>query len=83
MANELDPAPAPKKWYTSKVFWVNILALVVMIFPKGKAFVDQYFGLDNAAMGWAVINMVLRLLTKGKVEISLLILFFVCGAMLA
>jgi len=63
-----DPI-APKPIYLSKTFWLQILAIVVVLVPKANEFVSQYFGMDNAAVGWGLINIILRLVSKGKVEI--------------
>ena len=54
-----------KKWYTSKTLWVNFLGIV------GIAF----FGIGEIppellAMGLAVINMILRWITKGPVTFT-------------
>lgn len=68
MADEIVvPVPA-KKWYESKTFWVQVLMLVVMIVPQAQGFVSEYF--SEIGMGWALINIVLRLITKGKVELK-------------
>lgn len=68
MADEIVvPAPAPKKWYVSKTFWVNFLMLIVMIVPQSEVFVKEYF--SEIGMGWALVNIVLRLISKGKIEI--------------
>jgi len=65
-ATAVVPVPA-KKWYMSKTFWVQVLMLAVVIYPGAEPFVKEYF--SEIGMGWALINIVLRLITKGKVEI--------------
>lgn len=61
-----------KKWYTSKTILVNILmgvAMIVAVFsPSASDFIKNYFA--EAGTAWALINVVLRLVTKNKVEIS-------------
>lgn len=61
-----------KPWYSSKTILVNIVmgvALIVAQFnPSAAAFIKDYLGEAGAA--WAVINVILRLVTKDKVSIS-------------
>lgn len=59
--------PVPKKWYQSKKFYVQLLMLLVMIVPAAQPFVSEYF--SEIGMGWALVNIVLRLVSKGKVEL--------------
>lgn len=60
---------APKPWYTSKTIWTNLIMAVTVIFWPG---VNDWVAanLDTVAIGWTVINTILRLLTKGSVQIS-------------
>jgi uncharacterized membrane protein YvlD (DUF360 family) len=56
----------PKEWYKSKVFWFNVLALIVML---ASAFGFEGFELDAqwqevGAVLISVINLVLRFLTQ-------------------
>lgn len=57
-----------KPWYTSKTIWVNALGLVAMIVPQSSAFISEHF--SAVGIGWSLINVVLRLVTKGKIEIA-------------
>lgn len=61
-----------KPWYLSKTILANILmgiALIVAQFkPGAQEFVQQYLGVAGSA--WAFINIVLRLVTKDKIEIT-------------
>ena len=54
-----------KKWYLSKTFWVNIIAIIAII-------AQQQFGhpinADVQIYLLSAINLVLRTLTKEKLE---------------
>lgn len=63
---EVTPV-APKPWYLSKTIWVNVLGLVALIVPQSAAFIGEHFA--AAGMGWTLINVVLRLISSGKVEL--------------
>lgn len=54
-----------KKWYTSKVLWTNVLAIVAIIFQgvTGK----EVINIEIQTTALAVINMILRLVTKQPV----------------
>jgi hypothetical protein len=58
-----------KPWYLSKTILVNILmgiALIVAQFsPSAAEFIRTYFA--EAGTAWALVNIVLRLLTKKEV----------------
>lgn len=62
-----------KKWFESKVALFNlvmaVLAAVAVISPQvaepAKVFVQQYFA--EAGLGWALINIVLRLFKSNVV----------------
>jgi len=56
-----------KSLFKSKTFWLQVLGLVVVLVPSTHAFVEA--NLSAAGMGWAMINVVLRLITKDKVQI--------------
>jgi len=58
-----------KPWYLSKTLWIQALGIVALIVPASAAFIQEYFA--EAGMGWALINMVLRLISKDKIEISM------------
>ncbi len=56
-----------KKWYLSKTLWVNILA-------TAAAAAEKYFGIGVGAEEQmailAIINLILRLVTKDKLVIK-------------
>jgi hypothetical protein len=54
-----------KKWYHSKILWVNFLALLATIIQAWTGFVvsPEYQGL-----ALTVINMILRAITNEKIE---------------
>ena len=57
-----------KVWYLSKTFWVNFIGLVAMIIPAVQDAVSKDPELIiSVIMG---LNLVLRLVTKGKLVIS-------------
>jgi len=61
-----------KPWYLSKTVWVNILAAIALVVahfsPTVSNLIKQYF--SEVGSAWVVVNLVLRWLTKGKIEIS-------------
>jgi inactivated superfamily I helicase len=57
-----------KPWYLSKTLWVQVLAIVAIVVPSSAEFIKEYF--SELGMGWALINMILRLVTKDKIEIG-------------
>lgn len=57
-----------KSWYLSKTLWMQALAIVAMIVPASAAFIQEYF--SEVGIGWALINMILRLISKDQIEIS-------------
>ena len=57
-----------KPWYLSKTLWMQVLAIVAVIVPASGKIIQEYF--TEAGIGWALINMVLRLISKDKIEIS-------------
>lgn len=57
-----------KPWYLSKTLWMQVLAIVAIIIPASAEFIKQYFA--EAGIGWALINMILRLVSKDQIEIS-------------
>lgn len=56
-----------KPFYLSKTFWSNVIlgVIVVMLPEPAKA----YFTADNVAYLFAGVNMLLRLISKGAVEL--------------
>ena len=61
-----------KPFYLSKTFYVNLLAIVALIagskFPAVDSFIKSYF--LELGSGWAVVNMVLRAVSKDKLSIG-------------
>jgi len=58
-----------KKAYASKTMWVNLLAALFAIadYSQGTNFLNQYA--SQIAMGWGVLNMALRAITKDKIQL--------------
>ena len=54
-----------KMWYTSRTLWVNILAIGAMI---GGGVSGMDIPPEAAVSGLAIINMILRKVTKTKVD---------------
>lgn len=61
-----------KPIYLSKTFWVQIIGLLILLvgtkIPAVATFLQEQF--VTVGTGWAVVNVLLRLVTKGKVEIA-------------
>lgn len=57
-----------KTFWQSKTFWVQVLGVVAIAVPASREFIQHNLGESGAA--WAVINVVLRLVSKDKVSIS-------------
>lgn len=56
-----------KSIFKSKTFWIQILGIVAVVVPATSGFISENLGASGAA--WAIINVVLRLITKEKVQI--------------
>jgi len=57
-----------KKWYRSKTIWTNTIAIVVMVLVNlGLTEVSQEIATAEASI-LAVINLVLRIVTKQGLE---------------
>ena len=56
-----------KKIFQSKTFWMQVLGLVAVMVPQSASFIAEHLGASGAI--WAVVNVVLRLVTKEKVQI--------------
>lgn len=60
-----------KAWYLSKTLWVQVLGVVAMLlaarFPSGAEFIKSNF--TELGAGWAIVNMVLRTITKDQITI--------------
>lgn len=54
-----------KKWYASKTFWINVIAMGFLIYQNvtGNAIEPQY-----QAMALAFVNIILRAITQEKLE---------------
>ena len=59
---------AKKPFYLSKTLWLQVLAILVIVVPASGAIVHEYFA--ETGIAWAIINMVLRLISKDKLEIT-------------
>jgi hypothetical protein len=61
-----------KPWYLSKMILVNIVMGIAMILgafkPEFASFIKEYFA--EAGSAWALINVVLRVVSKDKITIS-------------
>jgi hypothetical protein len=72
MAEQLPEVPAVKPFWQSKTILVNILMGIAMIVgqfnPSIQAMIQEYLG--EAGTAWALINIVLRLISKDKISIS-------------
>jgi len=68
----MEPIVLPAKpWYASNTVLLNLVAGIVLIigqfFPDAAAFLNQYLG-SEAAIGWALVNVLLRLITKQEIK---------------
>ena len=67
--NQPAPAPAEKKPWQSKTLLTNFaIAALALFYPPAKEWISA--NPEMVAMGWTLINTVLRLLTKDKITIS-------------
>lgn len=61
-----------KPFYLSKTLWVNVLAVLGLVIggqvPVVGEFIKQYF--SELGAGWAVVNTVLRLISKDKLSLG-------------
>ncbi len=61
-----------KKFYLSKTFWLNAIAIFTVVLggqsPVISEFLKQYF--TELGSGWAVLNIILRIVSKDKLAIS-------------
>jgi hypothetical protein len=56
----------PKKWYASKIMWVNIIAVAAGLLQTQTGFIID---VEAQAAILAVINIVLRAITKEAVKL--------------
>lgn len=56
-----------KPWYLSKMVWINLLAIIAAVIPATSGIIQEHFAV--AAPIWGVVNVVLRLVTKDKLEL--------------
>lgn len=57
-----------KPFYLSKTLWLQVIGVIMIIVPTTRALLQEYFA--EAGMGWAMINIILRLISKDKLSIS-------------
>lgn len=58
-----------KPWFLSKTILVQIVAVVALVLasyaPSAAAFLQEHFA--AAGTGWAIINVILRVVTKKEI----------------
>lgn len=57
-----------KPFYQSKTFWLQILGLIAIMFPQSRAFIEA--NLSASAGIWAVLNLLIRAVTKDRISLS-------------
>ena len=63
-----------KKWYTSKTLIFNLLVgasmMLAVFMPDlgAVAFVNTHFDPAGVGLGWSIINIILRLVTKTEIS---------------
>lgn len=57
----------PKLIYQSKTLWVNLALAIAAFFPNIQAYISAHP--DIFATGFAILNIVLRLVTKSGVQV--------------
>lgn len=53
-----------KKWYLSKIIWLNLLGVIAVIVPSSSAWISAH--LSEAGGFFAAANFFLRLFWTGK-----------------
>jgi hypothetical protein len=68
-----DPVLVPvesKPWFLSKTIWSNLLLGLAMMLgafvPSVAEFIRTYFA--EAGVGWALLNIILRVITKKELS---------------
>jgi len=57
-----------KNVLVSKTLWVNLLMAIAAFFPSVNVWIGAHP--DVFALGFSVINMILRMISKDKLELS-------------
>ena len=69
MADPVLNPPAEKQWYESKMIWTNILFGLAMIvgnfYAPAADFIKMYF--SEMGIGWSLLNILMRLITKKEI----------------
>jgi len=72
MSEEIKPVEGEKHFLKSKTFWVNVMAVLGIVlaqyYPAGAEFIQANFSEIGGA--WAVINVLLRMVSKDKLFLS-------------
>lgn len=67
MSDQIVKQPATKKWYLSKTLWTNfVMGVVAIAVPK----VNEVLTPDVLAGIFMFVNMILRLVTKDKLQLK-------------
>ena len=64
MVNKVSINKESKKWYTSKTVWANALLVIAGVAAGGSELISS----GTAITSMAIINLVLRVLTKNGVK---------------
>lgn len=57
-----------KEWYKSKTLWGNVLATTALLFTEGSGPFGHVFAPEEVAMGYGLLNTVLRLFTGDPIK---------------
>jgi hypothetical protein len=57
-----------KSVFQSKTLWINLLMAGAAFFPSVNAWIGSHP--DAFALGFSVVNMILRMISKDKLELS-------------
>ena len=57
-----------KKSYLSKTLWINLVIAAIAFFPAASQFCAN--NPEAVLTGMALVNVILRFVTKGKVELA-------------